>query len=306
MYLYESLSHDNYLVVNKTLIKIFGINGSLFISELFYRRKLYAESGKLTEDGFFYATVNDIEKETTLSEYQQNQILTVLQNEGLVKVEKRGLPAKRHIFIDAQAFEIYLNRYTYVHQSVTPVTEKFSHKNLNNSGLINNNIINNKSSSISKDTDDDQAVFTARSSKNSNSLFSSPKIKTKGQSIQKINTFIRNCENELIVRRYPNHISEALKTYFRMLGESNTLLPLTTIQSQLNYLDELSDEKKLQAILETIQHGWKSLTYKIDELKTSKKPSFDTAKNSQVQLKSEEEKQRDIVAEARARGEEIF
>lgn len=306
MYLYESLSHNNYLVVNKTLIQIFGINGSLFISELFYRRKLYAESGKLTEDGFFYATVNDIEKETTLSEYQQNQILTILQNEGLVRIEKRGLPAKRHIFIDAQAFELYLNHYTYVRQNLNPVTEKFSHKNLSNSGLINNNIINNESLSISKDIDNDQAVITARSSTNSSSLFNLPKTKTKKQSIQKINTFLKNCENECLIREYDLDLIQSLNKFFRVLAESGTLLSQLSIQAQLNYLETLPYDKQIQAVEETIMHGWKSLKYKVDEFRNSSKPNFDTAKNSQVQLKSDDEKQRDIVAEARAKGEEIF
>ena len=96
MNVYEMLSRDNYLTVNKLLMRHIGISESILLSELCYRRQFLDRSGKMTKDGFFYATVEDVEEETTLNDYAQRKILDKLKDMGLVEVERRGLPAKRY------------------------------------------------------------------------------------------------------------------------------------------------------------------------------------------------------------------
>ena len=66
MNVYELLSRDNYLTVNKLLMKAIGISESILLSELCYRRQYLARANKLTEDGFFYATVEDVEEEPSI------------------------------------------------------------------------------------------------------------------------------------------------------------------------------------------------------------------------------------------------
>lgn len=308
MYIYDALASDNYLVVDKTLMRLFGNDAALFIGELFYRRRKYLAEGSLQSDGYFYATVNSIQENINLSEYTQNKILTELENLGLVKTEKRGMPAKRFIYIDGGLFQKVLDEKS---TTVCTVPEDLSHKCPNSSGYINNNIINNKDLSVlskdntSKSSVDRKAATVSKTSQSK--LFSSPKTgKTKKQVTQKINQFISRSQREVIARDYSPELTKYLDRYFRMLAETNTLLPLESIKAQLNVLEQLPENKRVQAVRETIEHGWKSLQYVVEQLKQSRVPSFDTAKNAEHYLRPKDAPVVDIIAEAKARGEEIF
>ena len=133
------------------------------------------------------------------------------------------------------------------------------------------------------------------------SLVSTPR--TKSLSIKRTNRFITMCERQMQKHdiRNPYLVSE-LQKFFIMLGESGTLLPETTISAQLDALLSLADSKQAAAVKQTVEHGWKSLTYAVDELKAGNKPKFDTAVESTFHAKTEEEKIRNPIVE----GEEVF
>ena len=297
MNVYEMLSRDNYLTVNKLLMKAIGISEAILLSELCYRRQYLARTEKLTEDGFFYATVEDVEEETTLSDYAQRKILDKLKEMGLVSVERRGLPAKRYICLHEDALQFLMDSIT---STKTPVPEDFKNKSPNSSVLNNNNITNN-THTLSKDNVFDKGhEQSSPSSKTtvSGKLFSSEKPKTKKSSIQKTNTFITTCMREAAKKGFVSEVMVQLEKYFIMLAEMNCLLPAVSIAEQLTWLNKVSVDRQVDVIKITISHGWKSLRYVAEENLAGAVPSWDTADSNAFQAKTEEQKMKNHLEDA--------
>lgn len=97
--LIELLRSDGSIIVNKRLAKSIGIDAAIIYSELASKYKYFKNKNELTDDGFFFNTVENMEEDTTLSKYQQNKALKVLCNIGLIKQVNRGLPQKRYFKI---------------------------------------------------------------------------------------------------------------------------------------------------------------------------------------------------------------
>lgn len=99
MSLVQLIGGRNYIIVNKTLIKVVGKDEALLLGELASEQSTWEDQGKL-KDGYFFSTVENIEENTTLSAYQQRTALAKLKKLGLVDTKVIGLPARRYIKID--------------------------------------------------------------------------------------------------------------------------------------------------------------------------------------------------------------
>ena len=290
MNIYELLSRDNFITVNKILMKKVGMECAVLLSELCYRRQYLDRADKLQEDGYFYATVESVEDATTLSEHLQRKHLNTLQSMGIVKFERRGLPSKRFIYIDEQALNELLSSPAEDKGQVpnTPVPDDIRDCTPTTSGtIINNNINNNKSSTpvLSKDnTVEKIGRKPARSSKTSGSLLGSTSKKSAKNIQKKINSFITTCEREM------NNLNFSEDT--------------TSIHEQLKLLQTLPEDKRAEIVRETVSHGWKNLKYCIEQYQQSTTPSWDTAVPGSFRPKTEEEKAKDIFEGASP--EEIF
>nr|DAV02687.1 MAG TPA: Replication initiator A family protein [Caudoviricetes sp.] len=95
------LASDNYIVINRDLLKKYGINVTLMLCELASEYNYFYQNGKL-EDGMFYSTIDNINERTGLSKYQQSEALKVLDKIGIVKSVVKGIPAKRFFKIDVE------------------------------------------------------------------------------------------------------------------------------------------------------------------------------------------------------------
>jgi len=106
----DLLRNDGFVIYNKNLAKNIGINEAILYSELLSRWNYFKERGQLTEDGFFFNTVKDLEDGTALSDYQQRRALNSLKEKGLIEMEVRGMPAKRYFRIveDSELIASYL------------------------------------------------------------------------------------------------------------------------------------------------------------------------------------------------------
>lgn len=126
------------------------------------------------------------------------------------------------------------------------------------------------------------------SAKKSSKLFSASKKTTPKQE-----KWINRKFNILDEFDFTEEVKDELVNFFISLAESDSLLADITIRMQLqNLYDEVkTDTLRIEAIRGTITRGWKSLEYKIKEMNKPSRYSFDTAKNSQNQFHSEEEKQ---------------
>lgn len=103
MNILQLICSDNFIAVNKTLIKELGVEPALLLGELASESVYWNEQEK-TEGGYFYSTVENVEEKTTLTAYQQRKALLFLQEKGIVTVvSKKGSPPKRYIQISEEA-----------------------------------------------------------------------------------------------------------------------------------------------------------------------------------------------------------
>jgi hypothetical protein len=94
----DFLAAGNYIAVNRSLIKVFGLDGAVLIGELASEAKYWNDRDKL-EDGWFFSTIENIEEATGLSGYQQRKALAELKSAGVIETSQKGIPKKRYIRI---------------------------------------------------------------------------------------------------------------------------------------------------------------------------------------------------------------
>jgi hypothetical protein len=97
---FSILKSDSYFVLNKNLIKILGLNATAFLSLLIDKDYYHTEIAKdLKEDGFFYETMENTEKDLTLNRYHQDICIEALTKQKIILTVVKGLPARRHFKI---------------------------------------------------------------------------------------------------------------------------------------------------------------------------------------------------------------
>lgn len=139
------LASRNFITVNKTLMLELGIDEAIMIGELASEYDYWESTEQLDSDGFFYATVEKIEENTTLTKYKQKKALDNLQKLGIVEVKRKGVPAKRYIKInEEELMKILSNKKS---KNLTSGSQKISQlevKKFDLNNNINNNNKNNK------------------------------------------------------------------------------------------------------------------------------------------------------------------
>jgi hypothetical protein len=98
--LFELLRSDGSITLNKALIHSIGLNEAILYCELISRFNYFAERNQLTDDGYFFNTINDLQAGISLSEYQQRKALNRLEDINLISTRLQGMPAKRHFRIN--------------------------------------------------------------------------------------------------------------------------------------------------------------------------------------------------------------
>ena len=154
------LASDNYIVMNRDLLKEYGINATLMLCELASEFNYFDKNGKL-EDGMFYSTIENISERTGLSKYQQAEALKVLDNIGLVESVVKGIPAKRYFKIDVEKLtnQIVNNSHSSCQKTGKLDSEKLATKSnnkkvinkTNNKDLSNTNVLD-KGDNVARET----------------------------------------------------------------------------------------------------------------------------------------------------------
>lgn len=148
------LSNDGYIILNKYVMKALGLHEAILLGELCSEYIYWYKEEKL-QDGFFYSTRENIEKETTLSPFQQRQALKKLTEIGLVEILERDMPKKTYYKVNEEKvykflLETDLN-FTDVKKfddktlnNLTSSDEKITHQEVKKLEINNNSINNNK------------------------------------------------------------------------------------------------------------------------------------------------------------------
>lgn len=131
----DLIASDNYITLNKTLLKKLGIEATILFGSLcsyqryFNGEEFYKEQDKLIED-------------TCLTEYLLRNATKILKDLGLISVIKKGLPAKNYYKVNADKLLDMLS---------TSGVKFDTTGDIKNDTTLNNNIINkNKDNNIKK------------------------------------------------------------------------------------------------------------------------------------------------------------
>lgn len=90
------LYQDNYRTYNIDVARCLGVNAAIILSQLASKQRYFREKGKLTEQGYFYYTMEDLHDDTAISKHEQNLAIEILTTNGLIFKIVLGIPPKRH------------------------------------------------------------------------------------------------------------------------------------------------------------------------------------------------------------------
>ena len=103
----QLLSSTAFLVVNKELAKNIGLKETVLLADLISKEEYFIDNGMT--DGWFFNTEANIQKDTTLTPYQQRNALKSLKNHQIIKTKRKGIPAKQFFKINEEQVIKFLN-----------------------------------------------------------------------------------------------------------------------------------------------------------------------------------------------------
>lgn len=92
----EAFRDGDKMYINLSVVKALGINAGLVYHSLLAKQYYYEQRGMLDEEGYFYSTVEDMERTTTLTRSQQGRAVAALVEAGLIDYYKGGVFRRRH------------------------------------------------------------------------------------------------------------------------------------------------------------------------------------------------------------------
>ena len=139
------IANDNYIIVNRSLIKELGLKESIILGELASEFNYYEKTEQLDEEGYFYSTIENIEENTGLSRSQQKTALDNLKRFNLLDVVVKGIPAKRYIKLNSfQLLNLFANNLqTSLLKNDKLACQKLTTNNNNKNNKENNNTTTN-------------------------------------------------------------------------------------------------------------------------------------------------------------------
>jgi len=127
MKLSKIISSTSYFVLNKELVKKLGVECTLVLSDLISKEEYFQERN-MTDNGFFFNTLDNIKEDTTLSHFKIRNALNKLVKNEFIEIKLKGIPARTYIKI----FHIKLLNY------LTSCSKDFKHLYNNNKEIKSN------------------------------------------------------------------------------------------------------------------------------------------------------------------------
>ena len=101
------LSSTAFIVLNKELARQVGLKEAILLADLISKEEYFIANGMT--DGWFFNTEANIEKDTTLTPYQQRKCLKTLKTNLVLETKRKGIPAKQYFKINEQQVIKLLN-----------------------------------------------------------------------------------------------------------------------------------------------------------------------------------------------------
>ena len=103
----QLLSSTAFLVVNKELARNIGLKETVLLADLISKEEYFINNGMT--DGWFFNTEANIQRDTTLTPYQQRNALKTLKKNKIIETKRKGIPAKQYFKINEEQVVKFLN-----------------------------------------------------------------------------------------------------------------------------------------------------------------------------------------------------
>ncbi len=97
--LLDFLSKDDFIVYNKKLAHTIGINETILFMDLVSKYRYFLNKWWIDNEWYFYNTAENINKDTALSQFQQQKALKVLIKLWFITTKLKWLPSTKHFRI---------------------------------------------------------------------------------------------------------------------------------------------------------------------------------------------------------------
>ena len=132
------LSSTAFIVLNKELARQVGLKEAILLADLISKEEYFIANGMI-DDGWFFNTAKNIEKDTSLTSHQQRRAIKHLKSIGIIETKVVGIPAKQHFKIIENKLLSYLTNSC--EESEQQVVKKTQTINKNKEIRITNNNI---------------------------------------------------------------------------------------------------------------------------------------------------------------------
>ena len=95
----QAFNSYNTITIHSSLAHSVGTNEAIVYGALVSKYFYYHDRDKLTDDGFFMVTEDDLRESTTLCGKPLSRLLKNIEKAGLIRQELRGMPAKRYVYV---------------------------------------------------------------------------------------------------------------------------------------------------------------------------------------------------------------
>ena len=102
------LSSTAFIIVNKKLATRVGLKEAILLADLISKEQYFIDNNTIN-NGWFFNTAKNIEKDTTLSRHKQSLAIKKLVKKGFIKTKLMGVPATLHFKIIENKILNFLN-----------------------------------------------------------------------------------------------------------------------------------------------------------------------------------------------------
>jgi hypothetical protein len=106
----RQLNGDGFWVVNKKIAKNFGIECAVLLADLISKEKYFEEKNMLTNDGYFFNTVENIYEDTSIQKKKQSKLFNILKQSKFIDISYRDIPKKRYFKINHMEIVEFLSK----------------------------------------------------------------------------------------------------------------------------------------------------------------------------------------------------
>ena len=126
--LLKLISNENYIIVNRDLIKEIGLDEAVLLSELCSEQYYWKSKDKLGKDGFFFSTIENIENNIGFKKKKQLTLLKKLKSRNLIEVKYHDMPKKRYIKVNVFELEKIQKKYNVDKKKSDVTLNKFDYE----------------------------------------------------------------------------------------------------------------------------------------------------------------------------------